>query len=63
LEDSENKSKNATPFDEWIKSRDANFKARHLIPEMKDYGYDHFIEFIEARRKLIKEAIKKAAFE
>ena len=63
LEDSENKSKNATPFDEWIKSRDANFKARHLIPEMEDYGYDHFIEFIEARRKLIKEAIKKAAFE
>lgn len=63
LEDSENKSKNATPFDEWIKSRDANFKARHLIPEMEDYGYDHFMEFIEARRKLIKEAIKKAAFE
>lgn len=63
LEDSENKSKNATPFDEWIKSRDANFKARHLIPEMEDYGYDHFIEFIEARRELIKEAIKKAAFD
>lgn len=63
LEDSENKSKNATPFDEWIKSRDANFKTRHLIPEMNDYGYDHFIEFIEARKKLIKAAIKKAAFE
>ena len=63
LEDSENKSKNATPFDEWIKSRDANFKARHLIPEMEDYGYDHFMEFIEARKKLIKAAIKKAAFE
>lgn len=63
LEDSENKSKNATPFDEWIKSRDANFKARHLIPEMEDYGYDHFMDFIEARRKLIKKAIKKAAFE
>lgn len=63
LEDSENKSKNATPFDEWIKSRDANFKTRHLIPEMEDYGYDHFMEFIEARRELIKAAIKKAAFE
>ena len=63
LEDCENKSKNATPFDEWIKSRDANFKARHLIPEMEDYGYDHFMDFIEARRELIKEAIKKAAFE
>ena len=63
LEDSENKSKNATPFDEWIESRDANFKTRHLIPEMEDYGYDHFMEFIEARRELIKEAIKKASFE
>ena len=60
LEDSENKSKNATPFDQWIKSRDKNFKSRHLIPEMDDYGYDHFMEFIEARRKLIKKAIKKA---
>lgn len=63
LEDSENKSKNAAPFDEWIQSRDANFKARHLIPEMEDYGYEHFMEFIEARRTLIKDAIKKAAFE
>ena len=63
LEDSENKSKNATPFDQWIKSRDKNFRSRHLIPEMDDYGYDHFMEFIEARRKLIKEAIKKATFD
>ena len=63
LEDSENKSKNDTPFDVWIKSREENFKARHLIPEMEDYGYDHFMDFIEARRKLIKAAIKKASFE
>lgn len=63
LEDSENKSKNATPFDEWIKSRDEGFKTRHLISEMDDYGYDHFMEFIEVRRERIKEAIKKAAFE
>lgn len=63
LEDSENKSKNATPFDEWIKSRDRNFKTRHLIPEMTDYGYDHFMKYIEERRKLIKTAIRKATFE
>ena len=63
LEDRENKSKNATPFDEWIKSRDENFKTRHQIPEMDDYGYDHFMDFIQARKKLIKAAIRKAAFE
>jgi len=31
LTDAENLSKNATPFDEWIKTRDAAFRKRHLI--------------------------------
>lgn len=63
LEDSENKSKNATAFDVWIKSRDKNFKERHKIPDMADYGYDHFLEFIEARKTLIKKSIAKVSFE
>lgn len=31
LTDSENLSKNATPFDDWIRTRDAAFRKRHLI--------------------------------
>lgn len=38
LTDTETLSKNATPFDQWIVTRDAGFKRRHLIPELKSYG-------------------------
>lgn len=58
LDDSENKSKNAKPFDEWLSTRDANFKQRHLIPEMDNYDFDHFLEFVEKRRKLLVKQIK-----
>ena len=63
LEDGENKSKNATPFDTWIKSRDENFKKRHLIPELESYDFDHFIEFINARKVLLIEKFKQINFE
>lgn len=53
LEENENKIKSATPFDEWILSRDENFKKRHLIPEIKNYNFDNFLEFIEERKKLL----------
>lgn len=59
LDDSENKSKNATPFDIWLKSRDANFKARHHIPEMNDYSLDNFLEFIQKRKELLTKQIKE----
>jgi uncharacterized protein with ParB-like and HNH nuclease domain len=50
LTDSENLSKNATPFDDWIKTRDAPFRKRHLIPDMTTYGFNTFEEFYEKRR-------------
>lgn len=53
LEENENKAKNAASFEEWIKSRDDNFKKRHLIPDIQNYDFDHFLEFIEARKKLL----------
>ena len=53
LEENENKIKNATPFEEWIKSRDENFKKRHLIPNIEKYDFDHFLEFIDERKKLL----------
>ena len=62
LEENENKSKNAEPFDEWIKSRDDNFKERHLIPNIDSYDFDHFLEFIAARKKLLIQEYSKFNF-
>ena len=49
----ENISKNATPFDKWLETRDATFRSRHLIPELDNYDLDHFLDFTKARRDLI----------
>ena len=59
LTESENLSKNATPFEEWLQSRDAAFRARHLIPELPTYDFDHFEEFAKARTDLILAAMKR----
>jgi hypothetical protein len=59
LTDSENLSKNATPFDEWIQTRDAAFHKRHLIPEMPTHGMDSFGEFLQERKELIASALKQ----
>jgi hypothetical protein len=58
LTDTENLSKNATPFKDWIASRDSGFKARHLIPQMKSYDLDAFEDFIEARKQLMFKQFK-----
>lgn len=50
LTETENLAKNATPFEEWIKTREASFRRRHLIPEMTSYVFDAFEEFYEKRR-------------
>ncbi|MGQ0524428.1 MAG: DUF262 domain-containing protein, partial [Betaproteobacteria bacterium] len=59
LTDSENLSKNATPFDEWIQTRDDDFRKRHLIPGLTNYGFDSFEEFSNKRSASIIEALKK----
>jgi hypothetical protein len=59
LTDSENLSKNATPFDEWIRTRDPAFRSRHLIPGLPAYSLDSFEEFIKGRTALIVTALKK----
>ncbi|MEQ9190974.1 MAG: DUF262 domain-containing protein [Alphaproteobacteria bacterium] len=58
LTGSENMYKNATPFDEWLKTRDATFRSRHLIPDLPSYGFDHFVEFSKARTELIVSTLK-----
>jgi len=39
-------------------TRETPFKKRHSIPELSDYGFDHFLEFIDKRRTHIKERLK-----
>jgi hypothetical protein len=58
LTDSENLSKSATPFDHWVQTRDADFRRRHLIPDLTNYGFDFFEEFSSARGNLIVKALK-----
>jgi len=55
---SENLSKNATPFDKWIQTRDAPFLKRHLIPDLATYGFDSFEEFFKKRSALIVATLK-----
>ena len=62
LEENENKSKNATPFDEWISTRDDNFKKRHLIPDISKYDFDNFLDFIEERKKLLFKSYSEFSF-
>jgi len=59
LTDTENLSKNATPFDDWIQTRDVDFRKRHLIPDLTNYGFDFFEEFSIARAALIVKTLKE----
>ena len=58
LTDTENLSKNATPFEQWISTRDDGFKKRYSIPDMASYSMDAFEDFIAARRGLIVAQLK-----
>ncbi len=58
LTDSENLEKKSKDFEDWINTRDKNFKSRHIIPEIKSYEFEHFLEFVEERRKIINEKLK-----
>ena len=58
LTESENLSKNATPFDKWIRTRDMEFFRRHLIPNLDDLSFDAFKDFFDARSAQIVAALK-----
>jgi uncharacterized membrane-anchored protein len=58
LDGEENNNKRAKPFEEWVSSRDDNFKKRHLIPIMDSYSMDDFESFISARAELLKDVLK-----
>lgn len=61
LTSSENTSKNAAPFEDWLKTRDAAFRKRHLIPVMAAYGFDSFEKFYEERQRSIIAALSTLA--
>jgi len=54
----ENQEKSDHPFDEWLKTRDASFKKRHLIPDDPAlWKFDKFEAFLAAREELIKKRL------
>lgn len=56
----ENREKLATPFDEWIATRDDRFKERNLIPDDPAlWKLDHFEDFVVAREVLITARLKQ----
>lgn len=58
LTDSENLEKHAKPFDEWLATRDDNFRTRHSIPSLRTYAFDNFMEFFQKRKKIIETKLK-----
>lgn len=58
LTNSENLSKSNTEFDEWIQSRDEEFRNCHLIPPLSDYSLDNFGQFVRERSRLIRERLQ-----
>lgn len=57
LTEFDNLTKSATPFDEWINTREPEFRRRHLIPDLSGYSFDQFLEFHAERTKLIGRAL------
>ena len=58
LTETENMNKNAQSFDEWLSSRDSEYRSRHLIPNLSNYDFDCFLDFVRARRELQIETLK-----
>ncbi len=59
LTESENRSRGDTPFDEWLEKHNKDvYKDLHHIPEMDDYGFDNFLEFVNEREKLLTDKLK-----
>lgn len=60
LSAAENQEKSATPFEEWITTRDPSFLDRHFIPaDAKLYSVEHFDQFLIERSKLLEGHLRK----
>jgi hypothetical protein len=59
----ENQEKSNQDFGQWIISRDADFRKRHLIPDDGSlFTFVRFEEFITEREKLIRERLLRNLF-
>lgn len=55
----ENLGKSDMPVDEWLRSRDAGFLKRHLIPEDPAlWSFERFPDFLKAREELVGHRLK-----
>lgn len=55
----ENMAKGAEKFGEWIKSISKAQREALLIPKMKDYSPEYFIDFCKMRTELMKKRLKE----
>ena len=63
LTSQENQEKSNQDFGQWIISRDADFRKRHLIPDDSSlFTFARFEEFITEREKLIRERLLRNLF-
>ena len=61
LTDNENLEKSATPFGQWLPTRDDSFKTRHDIPSnLPSLEFDAFEDFFTARSAMLKAKLKAA---
>ncbi len=61
LTQSENQEKYTNDFEEWLNTRDIDFKRRHSIPDLQSYSFDSFLEFVEERKEIIKGRLSRIA--
>lgn len=55
----DNRTKSDDSFCDWLEDRSPDYRSRHLIPNLPDYGLDHFLDFFEKRKSLITKKLKE----
>ena len=55
----ENLRKGAKNFSDWLEDSEDDYRSDHLIPDLQDYGLDHFLDFFEKRKSLITDKLKE----
>ena len=59
LSKDDNRSKGGKSYSDWLKDRSPDYRSRHLIPDLPDYGLDHFLEFFKERKRLMIKKLEE----